>query len=176
MRSPRILVLYNEPVLPPHHPDAESEHEILDTVDVVSTALTDAGFRVARLGASYDPSRLLSRLQARRPDVVFNLFEGTGDDGSTEPYVAALLEWMELPFTGSPFQTLALALNKHLTKNLLRGAGLPTPEFFVVEDLPIPECRLEWPVIVKPATQDASVGLDQGSVVTDQRSLNRRVA
>src|SRR5262249_20724409 len=70
----------------------------------------------------------------------------------------------------------ALALNKHLTKNLLRGAGLPTPEFFVVEDLPIPECRLEWPVIVKPATQDASVGLDQGSVVTDQRSLNRRVA
>jgi D-alanine-D-alanine ligase len=45
----------------------------------------------------------------------------------------------------------------------------------VVEESPVPECGLEWPVIVKPAQQDASVGLDQGSVVTDQGRLNERV-
>src|SRR6202035_5287419 len=119
---------------------------------------------------------LLDGLRRRRPDVVFNLFEGTADHGTTEAYVAGLLDWLHLPFTGSPFHTLCLARSKHLTKHLFQGAGLPTPAFFVVEELPVPECNLEWPVIVKPALQDASVGLDQGSVVTVQQGLNDRVA
>jgi D-alanine-D-alanine ligase len=63
-----------------------------------------------------------------------------------------------------------------LTKALFKGAGLPTPDFFVVEALPVPPCPLKWPVIIKPAAQDASIGLDQGSVVTDRRRLEERVA
>jgi D-alanine-D-alanine ligase len=59
---------------------------------------------------------------------------------------------------------------------LLAGAGLPTAGFIVVEEGPIEECSLGWPVIVKPATQDASVGVDQGSVVTNLEALNNRVA
>lgn len=176
MGSIRVLILYNEPVLPLDHPDADSEHEILYTVDVVAKTLGEAGFDVCRLGVSHDPSVLLAGLQAQRPDVVFNLFEGTADQGHNEAYVAGILEWLGIPFTGSPFQTLCLARNKHLTKHLLKGAGLPTADFFVVDELPVPDCPLEWPVIVKPATQDASVGLDQGSVVTDQARLAERVA
>ena len=98
------------------------------------------------------------------------------DFGSTEAHVAGVLEWIGVPFTGSPHQTLCLGRSKHLTKTLLQGAGLPTPGFFVVEELPAPECPLEWPVIVKPAMQDSSVGLDQGSVVTNQHDLNERIA
>jgi D-alanine-D-alanine ligase len=176
MRAPRVLILYNQPVLSRDHPDAESEHEVLDTVNVVSATLLAAGFAVSRLSADHDPGALLDGLRMEQPDVVFNLFEGTGDDGNTEAYVAGLLEWLDLPFTGSPFQTLALARNKHLTKALLRGARLPTPEFFVVEDLPVPHSTLDWPVIVKPAAQDASIGLDQGSVVTNQHRLEERAA
>lgn len=176
MRALRVLILYNQPVLSPSHPDAESEHEVLSTVEAVSSMLLQAGYRVSRLGADHDPGALLAGLRADQPDVVFNLFEGTGDDGNTEAYVAGLLDWLDLPFTGSPFQTLVLARNKHLTKALFRGAGLPTPEAFVVESLPMAESPLPWPVIVKPATQDASVGLDQGSVVTDQQRLQERVA
>src|SRR5689334_20823902 len=168
MPPPRVLVLYNEPVLPAGHPDFESEHEVVHTVEAVGRNLTQAGFGVTRLGVSTDPGALLASLREHRPDVVFNLFEGTADHGNTEAYVAGLLDWVGVPFTGSPFQTLCLARSKHLTKHLFQGAGLPTPEFFVVEEPPVPECRLEWPVIVKPAQQDASVGLDQGSVVTDQ--------
>src|SRR5438105_5019218 len=176
MRPTRVLVLYNEPVLPANHPDAESEHEILYTVEVVAKTLLQAGFEVSRLGASYNPGTLLVGLRNLRPDVVFNLFEGTADQGHTEAYVAGLLEWLGVPFTGSPFQTLCLARSKHLTKHLLQGAGLPTPAFVAIQDLPVPPCVLEWPVIVKPANQDASVGLDQGSVVTDQVGLEARVA
>jgi D-alanine-D-alanine ligase len=176
MRAPRVLVLYNQPVLSANHPDVESEREVLFTVDVVSATLVQAGFSVSRLGAAHDPDALLAGLRAERPDVVFNLFEGTGDDGSTEAYVAGLLEWLDLPFTGSPFHTLALARNKHLTKSLFRGAGLPTPDSFIVESLPMGESPMAWPVIIKPATQDASVGLDQGSVVTNLYRLEERVA
>jgi D-alanine-D-alanine ligase len=171
-----VLVLYNQPVLLPEHPDADSEHEILETADVVCGHLRDAGFEVSRLGVERDPEVLLHGLKERRPDVVFNLFEGLADHGETEAIAAGLLEWLRIPYTGCPFPTLVLARDKARTKHLLQGAGLPTPGFLVVEELPVPPCELEWPLIVKPAAQDASVGLDQGSVVTDRERLEARVA
>jgi D-alanine-D-alanine ligase len=172
----RVLILYNQPVLPTDHPDADSEHEVLYTVEEVEKVLRQAGFPVSRLGVERDPAVLVKGLRKHQPDVVFNLFEGLADFGNTEAHVAGLLEWMGIPFTGSPSQTLSLARSKHLAKHLLKGAGLPTPDFFVVEDLPVIDCPLSWPVIVKPSDQDASVGLDQGSVVTSQEQLQDRVA
>jgi D-alanine-D-alanine ligase len=176
-RAPcRILVLHNQPVLPVHHPDADSEHEILFTAKIVRHTLTEAGYEVGTLGVGRDPAILLEKLRDIRPNVVFNLFEGLADTGDTEAHVAGILEWLEIPYTGCPYQTLCLARSKHITKHLLAGAGLPTAKFFVAEDVPIEQCPLDWPVIVKPATQDASVGLDQGSVVTDRERLNDRIA
>ena len=62
-----------------------------------------------------------------------------------------------------------------MTKFLLKGAGLPTADFFVVDRLPMPECRLKYPVFVKPAEMDASVGVDQESVCIDAKTLEQRV-
>src|SRR5579884_1535936 len=174
--SCRVLALHNQPVLAEDHPDADSEHEILFTTQFVQQTLSEAGYEVSTLGIGRDPTVMLTRLRDIRPDVVFNLFEGLADFGDTEAHAAGLLEWLEIPYTGCPYQTLCLARNKHLTKHLLAGAGLPTAKFFVVEDVPVEDCPLDWPVIVKPATQDASVGVDQGSVVTDLERLNNRVA
>lgn len=175
-RQPCVLILYNEPVLPEGHPDAESEREILSTVEEVEKNLLQAHFPVHKLGLSQDARPLLDVLKSIQPDVIFNLFEGTGDHGQTETYVAGLLEWFGIPFTGCPAHALCLARDKARTKYLLRGAGLPTAPFFVVDELPIPLSPLAWPVIVKPVHQDASVGIDQGSVVTDQDRLTQRVA
>jgi len=176
MSAPKVLVLHNQPTLPDDHPDALAEHEILFTVEEVSNHLRAAGYDVSLLGVGNDPTPLLAGLCAARPNVVFNLFEGTHDRGQTEAFAAGLLEWLDIPFTGSPCDTLTLARNKHLTKRLLRGAGLPTPAFFVADAPPVPPCPLDWPVIVKLAAGDASVGIDQGSVVTSQGQLERRVA
>lgn len=172
----RVLVLHNQPVLPHDHHDYVSEQEVLETAEAVARHLTEARFDVARLGISRDPGALVSGLRDIRPEVVFNLFEGTADDGSTECCAAGILEWLRIPFTGSSAQALCVARNKYMTKQMLRGAGLPTPDFFLVEALPPPPCSLDWPVIVKPALQDASVGVDQGSVVTSAKLLERRVA
>ena len=174
--SLRVVILYNEPILAEEHPDADSEHEIYFTTEFVQQTLIEAGYDISMLGVSRDPAVLLDGLRDLRPDVVFNLFEGLADFGETEAHAAGILEWLEIPYTGCPYQTLCLARGKHLTKHLLAGAGLPTAKFFVVEDVPIAACPLGWPVIVKPANQDASIGVDQGSVVTDLDRLNERIA
>src|SRR5438105_1234296 len=99
MRSLKVLIVYNEPVLSLDHPDAQSEHQILETVRVVRDNLKEGGCRVDMLGISRDTSNLIAQLRRSRPDVVFNLFEGFADEGGTEATVAGLLEWFRVPFT-----------------------------------------------------------------------------
>jgi D-alanine-D-alanine ligase len=180
MAPPRVLVLYNEPVLPAGHPSAGSEQDVVDTADIITANLREADYLVSQLGVKHDPDVLLTGLRAERPNVVFNLFEGLPDrvsgEGTVEATVAGLLEWLGVPFTGSPAAAIALARHKGRTKHLLRGAGLPTPAFLVAERLPCPAWTLPWPAIVKPACQDASVGIEQASVVTGSEQLERRVA
>jgi D-alanine-D-alanine ligase len=172
---PRILVLFNQPVLPPEHPDAHSEYDILDTAANTVRVLEAAGFAVRRLGISHDPRPLLDELRDHRPDAVFNLFEGLATQPATEVAVAGLLEWQNVAFTGSPSAALALGRDKVRTKHLLAAAGLPTADYRVIDQLPTPKWGRAWPAIVKPACQDASVGIDQASVVTTQRQLDQRV-
>jgi D-alanine-D-alanine ligase len=93
----------------------------------------------------------------------------------TEVGAAALLEWLNVPFTGCPSACLSLGRDKVRTKYILSAAGIPTPEFAVVDEAPAPRWRRGWPAIVKPAYQDASVGINQDSVVTSQRQLDERV-
>jgi D-alanine-D-alanine ligase len=173
--TPRILVLYNEPVLPPDHPEAASENDVLYTVAGTSKVLAAAGFEVRKLGVGYDPRPLLDELRDHPPDGVFNLFEGLATHTSTEVSVAALLEWLNVPFTGCPSLALALGRDKVRTKHLLAAAGIPTPEYLVIEDLSVPAWAGGWPAIVKPACQDASVGITQDSVVTSQGQFEERV-
>src|SRR5260370_29639800 len=85
----RVLILFNEPVLPAGHPDAESEDEILYTVDAVHETLSKAGYAVDRLGVARDPYTLVSGLRRLRPRGVFNLFQGLADLRPTHAHVAA---------------------------------------------------------------------------------------
>ena len=176
MRRTRVLILYNEPTLPRDHPDAESEFEVIYTAEALTNALEPAGFRVQRLGVGRDPAELLRGLRKARPDVVFNLFEGLGDWGETEAYAVGLLEWLDIPYTGCPLQPTVLARNKPLAKKLFVGARLPTAPAVTIDELPVTELPLAWPVILKPATQDASIGIDQNSVVTNLEALKQRAA
>src|SRR5262249_24106989 len=175
MGRERVLVLYNEPVLPSDHPDAISEVEVLDNVDAIEKVLSEADYQVSRLGVTSNPQELIDGIRGHAPDCVVNLFEGTQDNNASELYAAGLLEWLGVPYTGCPFQTLVLARSKHLAKRLFLAEGLPTAPFLVVEEAPLAACPLVFPVIVKPAQQDARVGVDQGSVATDLAGLTLRV-
>lgn len=173
----RVLVLYNEPLLPETHPDYVSEIELLDTVDAVLETLTEAGYEVSTLGVSGGPQEMLTGIQEAQPDVVVNLFEGTADNSASELYGAGLLEWLGIPYTGCPFHSLVLARSKHQAKRIFHSEGLPTAPFLVIEQPgEIQSCNLTFPLIVKPAVQDASIGVEQASVVRNLAELNARVA
>lgn len=174
MTRPRVLLVYNQPVLPADHPDSMSEADVVETVDEVQHVLPPESYETERLGYARDPRLLLDMLSAWKPDVVFNLFEGEADRTATEIYHAGLMEWAGVRFTGSTATSLSLCRDKPRTKLLLQGAGLPTAPFTLFETLPISEWAHGWPAIVKPAYQDASVGIDQASVVRDLEELNAR--
>jgi D-alanine-D-alanine ligase len=177
-----VVVLYNAPGLAADHPDRESEEGVLESVESVTAALSARGHRVSHLAVGNDPSDVPNRLQAYRPfDVVFNLFEGLGGTAFGE---AAVTGWVEIcgwPHTGSPAECLALVRDKARTKWLLAGAGLPTaPFYWIAPDGLIPEAALDAalardPWIVKPAREDASLGIGPDSVVTNLDALRRQV-
>ena len=177
MSVPRVLVLFNQPVLPPGHPDYDSEAEVLYSVKIVRDSLTALGIPHDQFGVTDDLAPLLERLTRADFDVAFNLYEGTADFSITEVYFTGLLEWLRIRFTGCPSHTLVLARQKVLAKTLFRDAGLPTAAFAVVpEGQPAPVLDFGFPAIVKPTSEDASVGIEQAAVVRDADELAARVA
>jgi D-alanine-D-alanine ligase len=182
MPSLEVLVLYNQPLLASDHPDWTSEAGVLESVEAVSAALERHGHRARRLALGLTLDELLAALAGdSRPDVVFNLCEGFAGAAAGEPFVAGFLELMQTPYTGSPPDCLALVRQKARTKWLLHGAGLPTPAFHLVtRDGAIPRETIEpdlrrGALIVKPAGEDASLGIGPASVVQDYASLARQV-
>ena len=111
-----------------------------------------------------------------RVDLVFNIAEGTHGE-YRESQVPAILESLGIPFTGSNSITLALALDKAKTKQILASEGLPTPSWQL---FPTPTTllnpRLEFPLIVKPNREGSSKGIWRESVVGDAAALSRQVA
>ncbi len=88
----KVLLLYNEPVLPDNHPDAESERDLLHTVDAVHLILKQNDHQVTLCGLRQSPEELLEPIRQHQPEVVFNLFEGFGGNPASEYHIAGLLE------------------------------------------------------------------------------------
>ncbi len=172
----RVVIAYNEPVLPPTHPEAASENDILLVVAAIEQHLAHTHLELTRFGVGRDLDSAVIVLQQVPVDIVLNLFEGFGDDPNAECQFARLLEESGIAFTGSSSNVLRKAGRKDIAKQLLTQAGLPTPAWSVIDRMPPTHCRLNWPVIVKPAFRDASVGIDQASVVTRPLELAQRIA
>lgn len=123
-----------------------------------------------------DAGKVGSVLRTAQPDCVFNLFEGFADDAFCEADFAACLESLGIPFTGSGSRSLRLCLNKADVKEALRTAGLLVPEGICVRrGDPVPDRLPPFPLFVKPCSEDASVGIDEESLVFDRVSLEQVV-
>ena len=143
----------------------------------VARALRQEGYRARVYNIREDIRRLERVLRRNRPDVVFNLVEHFHDDPALEPSVAALLDLHRIPYTGAPPFALTLCQRKGLTKQVLLANGVPTPRFQLVWELrQLPKRHgLRFPLIVKPAREDASTGVDKESVVYDDDALRTRI-
>lgn len=174
----KVLILYNEPTLPRDHPDAASEAGVLESVEAVTTSLAAHIHRCFALGLGPCVDDAVASILDLEPfDVVINLFEGFGGVGRGEAIIAGLVELRGLAMTGSPAECLDLVRHKPRTKWLLAGAGIATPEFVLVS----PTCRIDpaevaarlgaAALIVKPAHEDASLGISLASVVDNPGDL-----
>lgn len=140
-------------------------------------ALHDGGFEARLINIEDDLERILGAVYMYRPDAIFNLVEYFHDEPGLESAVAGLYELLGCHYTGNRPVTLANCQNKYRTKVILEANGLPTSPFFLAKpNLPVAnDHELEYPLIVKPAFEDASGGIEPSSVVHDHPALVARI-
>jgi D-alanine-D-alanine ligase len=144
------------------------------TIDAIKTALQSLGFQTDRIGHA---RALIGRLAAGdRWDLVFNIAEGlTGV--AREAQVPAILEVYGIPCTFSDASVMALTLHKGMTKHVVRGLGLPTPDFAVIGDLSeLDGIDLPYPLFAKPVAEGTGKGVTPASKIADPADLRRVVA
>jgi D-alanine-D-alanine ligase len=153
--------------------DFSAEYDDESTVEAIAEALKKGGCEVTKIEADEDAYGKIKRL---KPDIVFNIAEGLRGE-SRESHIPAMLEMLGIPHTGSGPLTLAVALDKALTHQVLASSGVPSPKFQVFRraDEKISK-RLKLPLVVKPLAEGSSKGVRNNSIVRDERSLREQVS
>lgn len=154
-----------------------SEVGVVEEMDDIKAALTSLGFRPTTFAVDGDIFRLIDYLREERPDLIFNLVESVENEAFQEMNVAGLYELLKIPYTGAGAVALGLALNKPRVKEILSYHGIKTPKFqvFRISDKIVLNEDLSFPLIVKPSREDASVGIEDRSVVYNITDLRTRV-
>ena len=162
-----IAILHTQEALePPADPVIPQLEEALHSLE----------HRVRRVVVDTDIVPVIESLRSDQPELVINITESFGGKSAMESNVAALLNLLGLRYTGSSPAGLIMAGDKTLTKKVLSFHGIRTPEFATVY-----RGALDWagdidfPLIVKPPQEDASLGITSASVVHDLRDLFQRI-
>jgi D-alanine-D-alanine ligase len=178
VKPQRVLTLVHKHLVPPGdvtgidivHAPWKMEYDVIET-------LREAHHEVLPLGVQDDLGVVRAAIEQWKPTIVFNLLESFDDVTTFDMNVVSYLELMKVPYTGSNPRGLLIARDKALSKQLLAFHRIPIPEFVVFSrsrKVRLPS-RLSYPLIVKSLTYEASVGIAQASVVTDEDRLRRRV-
>lgn len=144
-------------------------------VQEIAQVLKRAGHQVFSVIVDGTPESL-ARLARVEADLLFNLVESFGDDDTKEPHVAAYYELLGLHYTGSGSRGLSVAMDKALTKKVLAFHDIQSPMFVIVF-----RGHLDWahdidfPVIVKPAREDGSIGIGFSALVGSIKELMERI-
>ena len=148
--------------------DLDSE----ETIAALLAALEAGGHKATFLEGNLSLTETLPRV---KPDICFNICEGHWGD-SREAQVPAILEMMRIPYTGSGVLTLALALDKPMTKRVLAHHNLPTPTFQSFERANEPlDPDMTFPLFVKPSREGTGMGITADSIVHDEAQLRREL-
>lgn len=157
--------------------EEEAEFDRPETVAEITENLRSLGHIVEPIDIAGPASRIVARIEALNPDLVFNTAEGT-QGRFREAFYPALFDHLNLPFTGSDAYVCALTLDKHLTKMVVTAHGIPTPRWIFVNDIRnldnITTGALRYPLIVKPNFEGSSKGIHSDSVVENAEALLKK--
>jgi D-alanine-D-alanine ligase len=176
--DPLILVLYNVEEQALH----KSPLELIALQDTARVAMHING-ALATLGYHTVPIAVRSSLSELRKTLapfslktafIFNNCDGFGGNNMAATKVIRLIETLGFKHTGSPANVIKTCIDKSLMKEKLALARLPTPHYQVFTQAQ-GDYRLNFPAIVKPLTDDASIGIDLRSVVQNHVDLMKRI-
>ncbi len=179
MKKRRVLVLAHETLVPPEDSSGYTEQEIdaWRTEYDVTTSLRAMGHEVKVLGLGDNLADLRAAIADWKPDIAFNLLEEFQGIVTHDQYVVAYLELMRTPYTGCNPRGMMISRDKVLSKQILSYHRIPTARFALLprnRRYREPR-RLKFPLFVKSATEDASLGISQASIVHDGQKLRERV-
>ncbi len=160
-----------DPSEPPSSPaeDLYAEWDDIHTIKAVEAALASR-HEVTLVEADLEAFATLRDL---RPEMVFNIAEGLYGS-SREAQIPAMLDMLEIPYTGSDPVTLGICLDKRRTKEILAYHRIPTARFSVVESPAQLPARLRYPLMVKPTLEGSSKGVTDNALVHNRRELVRQ--
>ena len=143
----------------------------------IEEVLTRRGYTIKRLAAEPPVKKLVRLIEDDSSDLIFNVCESLGGDGTEERRIASMLELLDKRFTGSGSLSLTMAGDKSLAKKLFDFHGVRSPEFTIIAPGHIEGSQSldSFPMIVKPITTDASIGINAKSVVRTVPELMERV-
>lgn len=173
-----ITVLVDPATIPEEDPQFNHPPDTPITEYHVCEALRLLGYHVTVLGAERDVATVARTLAQQDPDLVFNLTEQFCGDRRLDKNIAALLELLDLPFTGAGALGLLLARDKRLCKEILKLHKIRVPTFVSLplgRAVRVPK-NLPYPMVVKPAFEDSSEGISNASLVYDADALAGRAA
>jgi D-alanine-D-alanine ligase len=177
-RKLNITALVDSWTIPANDPDFREKPEKPSTEYHVIRTLRELGHNVSVLGSDEnDIANVITTLGKEKPDLVFNLTEALGGNRCMDMNIAAVLELLDIPFTGSGPAGLMLCRDKRLCKQLLTLHRIRVPQFVSTipnQKVQIPK-SLHYPLVVKPAFEDSSEGISNASLVTNETALLERV-
>lgn len=192
MRKPKIkvAVVYNEPEPEMYiktgaeedkEPEFKTYFEVdkttpMEEFDYIAKKLENVGFIAYTLNIQDNLELMLSNLMKEKPDVIFNFIEIYKENSRLEMNIVGLYELLGIPYTGAPALALANCQNKILAKRLLSSGGIRIPRFYIVSTNSARYVHnLNYPLLVKPAFEDASVGIENESIVYNGKKLKTRI-
>lgn len=188
--SIKVAVVFNEAQPELYKKNDISEEKELDFVpyfevenltpieeyELLVEKLNKSGLNAYALNIKDDLALLLSSLSKEKPDVVFNFIELYKENSRLEMNIVGIFELLNISYTGAPPMALANCQNKILAKRILNSEGIKTPRFTIFRKYKKKYVHdLTYPLIVKPAYEDASVGIENDSIVRNYKDLKSRI-
>ena len=180
MKKLRVMMLTHAYMIPPddlkdrNDPRIESFRTEFD----VRQALLNLGHEVTIVGLNDDITPVRKSIEDWKPDIVFNLMEAFAENGALAYYVVSYLDMMGVPYTGCNPRGLLLASDKSISKQLLTYHRIRTPKFYTLphnKKINLAHiAKYPYPMIVKSAIEQGSVGISQASLVTTPEELKQR--
>ena len=154
MRNKKVVILYNKLSENPQ-PD---ELDVLSQVELVEENLLELGYEICKVQFSFNIEETIKQLKEIAPRFVFNLVESIDNKGELCHIAPAILNCLQIPYSGVPMEGMFVTTNKLLTKQILKSNGIPTADWMKLNETEKINPSLRY--ILKPIYEDGSLGLE----------------